>query len=113
MKISEVRKTIAAIVGGVATLIPQILASGVGLIPQSWVPWLTLITIAATTLSVYLVPNEKKTPMQRIEDSWDALEPHIPILRQWLQEELRGRISPPVVSRARLPEAVSEYPFKD
>lgn len=108
MTLSEVRKTIAAIVGGVVMVGSQLMVTP-GIIPQGAVPWITLVVAAGTALMVYLVPNEKNTPAEKAEKTIRKLEPLIPSLLELLQK--RRSFEEPATRQ--FPQAeVSDYPFR-
>lgn len=92
MTFAEVRKAVVAVLGAVTTIIPQVLASGAGLIPQQVATWLTVIAAVATAVLVYLVPNTPKTPLQKTQASIDALGPLVEVIRERVRREVNARL---------------------
>ncbi|MCW1250695.1 hypothetical protein ODZ83_11030 [Acaricomes phytoseiuli] len=58
MKIFEYSKTIAGLVGAVITAV-------LGLLPSEQYQWLVVAGVIATTISVYLTPNQAIEPQNR------------------------------------------------
>lgn len=109
MTLAEVRKTAAAVLGGIASVIPQVLATGAGIIPEGWAFVLTTIGLFATAVAVYLLPNAPADPKAKAEKVLAQLEPLLPAF----QEMLYKRVSPQTGAvLQRIDDVLDDYPFK-
>lgn len=88
MTLAEVRKTVVAVLGAIMSIVPQVLATGAGLIPASVAMWLTVIAAVATSVLVYLVPNAPKDPLAKVQASVDALGPVVEMIRDRVQRDV-------------------------
>lgn len=120
MTLAEVRKAVIAILGGITSIVPQVLASLGGIIPANVASWLTIIAATATAILVYLVPNAPADPLAKVRTSIDALNPVFDVIRERVREEVAARVpqprvSAPVEAKVRPPEIrpdpVSSDPF--
>lgn len=92
MTLSEVRKGVVAVLGAVTTIIPQVLATGAGLIPQQVATWLTVIAAVATATLVYLVPNSPKDTLTKVRTSVEALGPLVEVIQERVRREVNARL---------------------
>lgn len=127
MTFAEARKAVIAVLGGITSVIPQVLASLGGIIPTEVASWLTIIAAVATAILVYMVPNAPADPLAKVRTSIDALGPVFDVIRQRVRDEVEARVpqawttgaaggsatfpsvardsTPPVQSRVRSPES--------
>lgn len=95
MTFAEIRKAVIAILGGITSVVPQVLASLGGIIPVNVASWLTIIAATATAILVYLVPNAPADPLSKVRTSIDALGPVFDVIRQRVREEVAARVPEP------------------
>jgi hypothetical protein len=92
MTFAEARKAVIAVLGGITSIIPQVLASFGGIIPTEVASWLTIIAAVATAVLVYLVPNAPADPLAKVRTSIDALGPVFDVIRQNVRDEVAARL---------------------
>lgn len=78
-EIVEVRKFIAAAIGGAVSIATQVLAMG-DVVPPGVANWATVIVAIGTAAGVFGTPNDRKDPPTDVEETVKAAPKRRPVI---------------------------------
>ncbi|MGJ5667808.1 hypothetical protein QLG13_08055 [Rhodococcus aetherivorans] len=103
MTFAEIRKFAVAALTAVAAIIPQVLGTLAGVIPENVASALTIVAVTAGAILVWLVPNAPQDPAAKVRSSAEKLGP----LFEVIQDRVRREVN------ARLPQAATDAPVSE
>lgn len=97
MTFAEVRKFAVAALTAVAAIIPQVLGTLAGVIPENVASALTIVAVTAGAILVWLVPNAQQDPVAKVRSSIDKLGPLLEVIQDRVRREVNARLPLPRV----------------
>ncbi|USC16234.1 hypothetical protein [Rhodococcus sp. 11-3] len=109
MTFAEIRKFAVAALTAVAAIIPQVLGTLAGVIPDNVASALTIIAVTAGAILVWLVPNAPQDPVAKVRSSIDKLGPLLEVIQDRVRREVSARL-PQTTADIYQPNVNSTYP---
>lgn len=92
MTFAEIRKFAVAALTAVAAIIPQVLGTLAGVIPENVASALTIVAVTAGAILVWLVPNAPQDPAAKVRSSIDKLGPLLEVIQDRVRREVNMRL---------------------
>ncbi|CCW14593.1 hypothetical protein [Rhodococcus aetherivorans] len=112
MTFAEVRKFAVAALTAVAAIIPQVLGTLAGVIPENVASALTVVAVTAGAILVWLVPNAPQDPVAKVRSSVEKLGPLLEVIQDRVRREVNMRL-PQTTADIYQPEARPDPPAPD
>ncbi|WML63670.1 hypothetical protein [Rhodococcus sp. AH-ZY2] len=93
MTFTEIRKFAVAVLTAVAAIIPQVLGTLAGVIPENVASALTIVAVTAGAILVWLVPNGPADPVAKAQKTLTELGPLFEYVRAAVRAEVSTRQS--------------------